>query len=226
MRTYKSIAIDGPSGAGKSSMAKAISKRLEFIYVDTGALYRAIGLYILRNNKNSCDQNQVVDLLDFIKIELKYSNREQRILLNDEDVSEDIRLPEVSIAASNVSAMKPVRDFLFNLQRDMAKSSNVIMDGRDIGTVVLPDADIKIFLTASTASRAQRRYLEYKNNGINDINYQDVLDDIVKRDNNDINRKVAPLKKADDAVLVDSTEMNFDQTMEYLYSLIKERLSV
>ncbi len=222
-KTMISIAIDGPAGAGKSTMAKAIAKELEYIYVDTGALYRAVGCYALRCNVDTTDVEKVTELLPQIRVELKYLDKVQHVFLNGEDVSTEIRLPEMSMAASNVSAIPSVRSFLFDLQQNMAKENNVVMDGRDIGTVVLPNAQIKIFLTASAEERAKRRMLEYEAKG-QKVDFEALLAEVKQRDYNDSHRAIAPLKKAVDAVEVDTTEMDSQQTQEYLLNLVKERL--
>lgn len=215
------IAIDGPAGAGKSSVAKAVAKKLGFIYVDTGALYRSIGVNALKHGVKTDDHDSVVALLSDIRLEIKYFEGTQRVFLNGEDVSEEIRLPEASMAASNVSAMPEVRTFLLDLQRDMAKKNNVVMDGRDIGTVILPDAQYKFFLTASPEVRADRRYKELKAKGI-DVDYEELLGEIIQRDYNDSHRETAPLKQADDAILIDSSEMTLDESI----SAIADRVTV
>lgn len=217
------IAIDGPAGAGKSTIAKTVSKKLGFIYVDTGALYRTVGLNVLRQGKNTKDPDDVVPTLDGLDISLRFVDGEQRVFLGDEDVSEAIRQNEVSMAASNVSAIPSVREFLFGLQRDIAQKNDCIMDGRDIGTVVLPNAQIKIYLTASAQARAERRFKELTEKG-QDVVYDDILKDIELRDYQDTHREIAPLKKADDAVLVDTTELDLDGSIEYMLNVIKERL--
>ncbi len=217
------IAIDGPAGAGKSTIAKTVSKKLGFIYVDTGALYRTVGLNVLRQGKNTKDPDDVVPTLDGLNISLRFVDGEQRVFLGDEDVSEAIRQNEVSMAASNVSAIPSVREFLFGLQRDIAQKNDCIMDGRDIGTVVLPNAQIKIYLTASAQARAERRFKELTEKG-QDVDYDDILKDIELRDYQDTHREIAPLKKADDAVLVDTTELDLDGSIEYMLNVIKERL--
>lgn len=218
-----SIAIDGPGGAGKSTIAKALSKKLNYIYVDTGALYRAIGLYIYRLGINTKDAEAVSSKLKEINLELKHIDGEQKVFLNGEDVSTEIRLPEMSMAASNISAIPKVREFLLNLQRDIAVHNNIIMDGRDIGTVILPNAQVKIYLTASPERRAQRRYKELIEKGM-EVTFEKVLSDIIERDRNDMNREVAPLKMADDAVLVDSDNMNAAEVMERIIEIMQERL--
>lgn len=217
-----SIAIDGPAGAGKSTIAKEVSKKLGYIYIDTGAMYRAIGLYALENNVNPKNIKAVVSLLPLIDLKIKFIDDIQKVFLNDEDVSDKIRQPEVSMAASDVSAIKEVRAFLLDLQKNMAKSNNVLMDGRDIGTVVLPNADVKIFLTASNEERAKRRYNQLASQGKN-VSYQDVLDDIIKRDYNDSNRDIAPLKPADDAIIVDTTGEILEQSVKRILDIIKEK---
>lgn len=217
------IAIDGPAGAGKSSIAREISSELGFIYVDTGALYRTIALYAAEHNLTS--EKELVDQLDEIEIELSFIGGIQRISLCGEDVTDDIRTPEISMGASKVSAIPEVREFLFDLQQKMAREHNVIMDGRDIGTVVLPDADLKIFLTASADERASRRYLELKEKA-DCPTYEEIRDDIIKRDYNDSHRAVAPLRQADDAVLIDTTDMGFHEVCEEILDLIRDRLEL
>ena len=219
------IAIDGPSGAGKSTIARACAKKLGFIYVDTGALYRSIGLYALRQNVDTADADAVTALLPAITVDLGYRGDEQRVYLNGEDVSEEIRRPPVSMAASNVSAHPPVRAFLLDLQLDMAKRLNVIMDGRDIGTVVLPDATVKIFLTASPEARAKRRYDELIGRG-ETVDYDALLEEIIQRDYNDSHRERAPLRQADDAVLVDTTEIGLDDSIHAGESVIRKNANV
>lgn len=217
------IALDGPSGAGKSTMSKAIAKELGLIYVDTGAMYRAIGLYALRQNVMPNDAPAVIPLLDSITIELKYDSEMQRVLLNGEDVSEKIREHSVSAAASDVSAIPEVRRFLFDLQRSIAEKNSVIMDGRDIGTVILPNADLKLFLTATTEERAMRRYKELIERGQR-MDYETVLADMLKRDRNDELRDHSPLIPAPDAVLLDTTGNSFSDTLTLLRRVIKDRL--
>lgn len=217
------IAIDGPAGAGKSTVAKGLAKKLGFIYVDTGALYRAIGVYTLSKGVNTKDADGVSALLGDIKIELKFVDGAQRVFLNDKDVSEAIRTPDASMAASNVSAIPSVRAFLLDLQRDIAKKNNCLMDGRDIGTVVLPDAQIKIFMTADVEERAMRRYKELQEKGIND-SYDQVLKEMKERDFQDSNRPIAPLKPAEDSMIFDSTGYTLEQSIDELSALIGERL--
>lgn len=210
------IAIDGPAGAGKSSIAKAVAAEMGFIYVDTGALYRSIALYAI---ENKLENKELVGSLNKISVQLKYSNGIQHVILNDEDVSDKIRTPEVSMNASKVSAIPEVREFLFGLQKKIAEENNIIMDGRDIGTVVLPQADLKVFLTASAEERANRRFREMTDKK---VTYEQVLEDIKQRDYNDMNRKTSPLKQADDAVLLDTTGMTIEEVKDKLKLMIKE----
>lgn len=218
-----SIAIDGPGGAGKSSIAKALAERIGFIYVDTGALYRSIGLYMLENNVDLSDSNAITGKLKDISVELKYVDNKQRVILCGKDVSEDIRKPEVSMAASKVSAIPEVREFLLSLQRDMADKNNIIMDGRDIGTVVLPNAQIKMFLTASPEERAMRRYKELIAKG-EEVQYETVLSELNERDYNDSHRSVAPLKPADDATVIDTTGNNLEQSVDMIMKFIAPKI--
>lgn len=217
------IAIDGPAGAGKSSIAKAVSKELGFIYVDTGALYRAVGLHAIRNNIDTKDVENITAMLDDVSVDLKFVDGEQRVMLNGDDVSSEIRFPEASMAASNVSAIPSVRSFLFDLQRKIASENNCIMDGRDIGTVVLPNASLKIFLTASPEARAKRRYDELIAKGT-DVKFDDVLADLNERDYQDTHREIAPLKPAADSVLLDTTDLTFAEVQAKIKKLAEERL--
>lgn len=218
------VAIDGPAGAGKSTIAKRASKELGFIYVDTGALYRTVALNALRNGvADTKNPDEVIPTLKDVKVSLKFVDGEQHVFLGDEDVSTAIRQNEVSMAASNVSSIPEVRAFLFDLQRDIAKNNDCIMDGRDIGTVVLPDAKIKIFLTASAEARADRRFKELQEKG-QDVPYETILKEIKERDYQDMNRETAPLKQAEDAVLVDTTTLNLEESIEHMIKTIKERL--
>lgn len=217
------VAIDGPAGAGKSTIARTAAKKLGYIYVDTGALYRTVGLYSIRKGFDTKNAESVVETLGDIKITLGFKDGEQRVYLNGEDVSEAIRTPEASMGASNVSSIPKVREFLFDLQKDIAKENDCLMDGRDIGTVVLPDAQVKIFLTASPETRAMRRYKELVEKG-SDVKYEDVLDDLIKRDYQDTHREIAPLKQADDAVLVDTSNYDFDGSVDAVMAVIKEKL--
>ena len=215
-------ALDGPGGAGKSTIAKTVSKELQYVYVDTGALYRAIGLYCVRNGIDPSDTERVTPELPNISLELRYVDGSQRVILNGEDVSEKIRENEISMAASKVSALPPVREFLLELQRDIARKNNIIMDGRDIGTVILPDAQVKIFLTASLETRADRRYKELIEKG-QKISYEKVLEDIRQRDYNDSHRETAPLKQAEDAVLLDTSDLTLEQSVAAVIAIIKEK---
>ena len=216
------VAIDGPAGAGKSTIARAAAKALGFIYVDTGALYRSIGLNALRNKIDIKDSVAVEASLNSLKVELAFDDQgSQVVLLNGEDVSSLIRTPEVSMAASAVSAVPAVRAFLLDLQRSMAKTQSVIMDGRDIGTVVLPNADVKIFLTASPEIRAKRRYDELIEKG-QDVEYEDVLADVIERDYNDSHREIAPLKPAEDSKLADTSELTLAESINLIINLVKE----
>lgn len=216
-------ALDGPSGAGKSTIAKAVAARFGFVYVDTGALYRSISLYALSKGADTTSADEVVPLLEGIKIELKYVDGSQRVILNGEDVSEKIRTPEISMAASNVSAIPAVREFLLDLQRSIAAKNDIIMDGRDIGTVILPDADVKVFMTASAEERARRRFEELKAKG-QEVSYESVLEDINRRDYNDSHRETAPLIKANDAVELDTTSMTIDEVVDRISDLIKKEM--
>ncbi len=209
------IAIDGPSGAGKSTLARLLAADLGFIYVDTGAMYRAIGLYVLRRGARVDDRESIVSCLGEIKITVGYEDGTQHIFLNGEDVSDTIRTEEVSRYASVVSAVPQVRGFLLRLQRSMAAENNAVMDGRDIGTVILPDADIKIFLTASEEDRAMRRFLELQEKG-QEVTYEDVLENLRRRDYNDSHRAVAPLKQADDAILIDTSGIGLEESYQLL----------
>ncbi len=217
------IAIDGPAGAGKSSISKEVSKRLGCIYVDTGAMYRACALYAIINNI-PITASDLEPVLDDIKIDIVYREDGQRIILNGEDVSGKIREPEVSIGASDIAVIPSVRLKLVELQRELAKNNNVIMDGRDIGTYVLPDANVKIFLTASVDERAKRRVLEFKQKG-QELDIEKVKEDIKYRDKNDSEREFAPLKQADDAILLDSTEYDFNQVVEKVIEIINSKIS-
>ena len=216
------VAIDGPAGAGKSTIARAAAKALGFIYVDTGALYRSICLNAIRNNVDLSDSNAIENSLEGMKVELAFDAQgAQIVLLNGEDVSSFIRTPEVSMSASKVSAVPAVRAFLLDLQRNMAKTQSVIMDGRDIGTVVLPDAEVKIFLTASPEIRAKRRYDELIEKG-QEVKYEDVLADVIERDYNDSHREIAPLKPAEDSKLADTSGLTLEESIELIINLIKE----
>ncbi len=216
------IAIDGPAGAGKSTIARQLAAKLGYIYVDTGALYRAVGVNAMRAGFDTKNAEQVTSILGDTKVSLRFVDGEQRVFLGDEDVSLAIRTPEASMAASNVSAIPAVREFLFDLQRNIAKENDCLMDGRDIGTVVLPDAQVKIFLTASAEVRAKRRYDELLAKGMK-AEYNDVLEEMIQRDYQDSHRAIAPLKQAEDAVLVDTSEMDLEQVLETLETIVKEK---
>ena len=216
------VALDGPSGAGKSTIAKTLAKKLEYVYVDTGAMYRSIAYFVVSNGANPENAAEVAPMLNEIDIKLIYIDGSQHVMLNGEDVSDKIRTPEISMGASKVSAIPAVREFLFELQQNIAKENNIIMDGRDIGTVVLPNADVKIYLTASAEERANRRFKELQEKGDNST-YDEVLADIKQRDYNDMNREIAPLKKADDAIEVDSTNLNLEESVEKIYKIIVEK---
>ncbi len=218
------VAIDGPAGAGKSTIARTAAQALGYIYVDTGALYRAVGVYSLRRGFDTKNADTVAGTLSDICVELKFIGGVQHVFLNGEDVSEEIRTPEASMAASDVSAVPAVRQFLFDLQRNIAKQQDCIMDGRDIGTVVLPQAEVKIFLTASPEARAMRRYRELQAKGAADT-FEEVLADLKQRDYNDSHRAVAPLKPAEDSILVDTTELNLEESVEKVIAVIQERIT-
>lgn len=221
----RSIAIDGPSGAGKSTLAKMTAKKLGIIYVDTGALYRTIALFTIRAGVNTSDEKAVAELLPGIMLEMKYDESgTQRMFLCGDDVTDEIRTPEVSLGASAVSALPPVREYLLQMQRDMAIKYDVIMDGRDIGTVVLPNAGVKIFLSADSEVRAQRRYDELIAAGRN-ITYQEVFNDLMLRDKNDSTRKNSPLMPANGAVLLDTTDIDLDESFQRVLRIIDERLN-
>jgi cytidylate kinase len=215
------IAIDGPAGAGKSTIAKMVSKELGYIYVDTGALYRTIALYLTENNIADEDIDEAS--LEKADVSLRFIDGAQRVFLGDRDVSDMIRTPEISMAASRTSAIPAVRAYLFETQQKIARENNVLMDGRDIGTVVLPNADVKIFLTASAEERANRRYKELLEKP-NCPTYQEILDDIIKRDYQDMHRKTAPLKQAEDAVLVDTTKLNLEESAAAVIKVINDRI--
>lgn len=216
------VAIDGPAGAGKSTIAKAAAKELGFIYVDTGALYRTIALNAVRSN--AIDSTEaIVSLLEKTDVKLGYDNGMQRVYLNGEDVSDFIRTPDISMGASRVSAIPEVRAFLLELQRDIARNNNVIMDGRDIGTVVLPDAQCKIFLFASPECRAERRYKELIEKGEN-VRYEDVLEDVNQRDYQDSHREIAPLKPTEESIMADTSKLSLEESIELIINIIKENM--
>ena len=218
-----SIAIDGPAGAGKSSVAKEAAKALGFVYVDTGALYRAVALYMLRHGITPSDAEAVEAALPAVTVDLRYEPDGQHVLLCGEDVSDAIRMPEVSTAASDCSAIPAVRKFLFSLQTGMAERYDVLMAGRVIGTVVLPNAQVKIFLTASAEERARRRCRQLKEKGV-EADYEKTLREIRERDEQDMNRETAPLKPAEDSVLLDTSELDFRGSVEKLLEIVRERM--
>lgn len=220
---YISIAIDGPSGAGKSTLAKSISQKLGYLYVDTGAIYRTIGYYAFSHGIDPKDETAVADSLPDISVSLVYGDDGlQHMMLNGVDVTKEIRLPEISMYASAVSAHPPVRAHLLEMQRKMARENSVVMDGRDIGTVVLPDATVKIFMTADARERARRRCLELEQRGTPEP-FEQVLADIQQRDWNDSHRTTAPLKQANDAILLDTTNLNYDESEAELIKIIQEK---
>lgn len=217
------VAVDGPSGAGKSTIAKRIAAELGIVYVDTGAIYRSVGLYTFRKGVDPKDAEAVTALLDEITIDIEYGEDGlQRMILNGEDVTRDIRLPQISMYASAVSAIPAVRAFLLEMQRALARRNSVIMDGRDIATVVLPDAEVKIFLTASAETRARRREKELMERGTPEP-FEKILSELQERDYNDSHRAEAPLRQAEDAVLIDTTELNFEESKEALIKVIREK---
>ena len=216
-----SIALDGPAGAGKSTVSRRAAKILGLVYVDTGALYRAIGLYAIENGIDTKDEKAVTSVLKDITVDLDNSGGEQRVLLCGEDVTGNIRTGAVSMAASDVSSYPEVRAFLLETQKKIAREKSVIMDGRDIGTVVLPKADVKVFLTADAAVRAKRRFLELTERK-EKVDYNTILAEINERDHNDKNRAAAPLKQADDAILLDTSEMSFDESIQALVNIIRK----
>ncbi len=218
------VAIDGPAGAGKSTISRRAAAELGFIYIDTGALYRTVGLNAMRKDADLDSFGSIAaTLTDDLKVELKFIDGEQRMFLCDEDVSDKIRTPEASSAASKVSACPEVRAYLFDLQKNLAANNSCVMDGRDIGTVVLPDADVKIFLTASPEARAERRYKELIEKGM-DVRYDDVLADMIKRDYDDSHRATAPLKQAEDAILIDTSDLDLQQSIDLIITTIKENI--
>ena len=222
MKKIINIAIDGPGGAGKSSLSKAVAKKLDILYVDTGALYRTIGLFVKSKNTDPKDAEAVTALLPEINIEVKYENGAQVIYLNGVDHKDAIRTPELSMYASHVSAIPSVRAFLLETQKQIARTNSVIMDGRDIGTVILPDADVKIFLTASAECRAKRRYDELCAKGQN-VKYEDVLAEMNERDAQDSSRKIAPAKPAEDAIFLDNSDLNFEESVNAVLDIINQR---
>ncbi len=219
------IAIDGPGGAGKSTVAKAVAAKLGIVYVDTGALYRTIGYYVRQKGVDPKDSEGVTALLPEIKIEVRYEGGVQRVYLNGEDLGDAIRTPEMSMYASAVSAIGPVRSFLLDTQRDIARRNSVIMDGRDIGTVILPDADVKIFMTASPECRAERRYKELRERGI-EARYEDVLAEMNERDKNDSTREIAPATAAPDAIIFDNSGFTLEQSVEAVIEIVNKKTAV
>ena len=217
-----SIAIDGPAGAGKSSIAKALSKRLGYIYIDTGAMYRAVARFFLENNVADGTDSRIESLLDKLEISIKYEDGAQKVILNGEDVTGKLRLEEIGKLASKFSAIGSVREKLVAIQRKLAQKENVVMDGRDIGTVVLPNADLKIYLSASSKVRAKRRYLELLEKGHTDLDINEIEDEIIKRDEADMNREISPLKQADDAYYLDSSDMTLEEVVSKILSMVKE----
>lgn len=217
-----SIAIDGPAGAGKSSIAKALSKRLGYIYIDTGAMYRAVALFFVENNVSDGTDSRIESLLEKLEISIKYEDGAQKVILNGEDVTGKLRLEEIGKMASKFSAIGSVREKLVALQRKLAQKENVVMDGRDIGTVVLPNADLKIYLSASSKVRAKRRYLELLEKGHTDLDINEIEDEIIKRDEADMNREISPLKQADDAYYLDSSDMTLEEVVSKILSMVKE----
>ena len=222
----KSVAIDGPAGAGKSTLARALARQLGYFYVDTGAIYRTVALQVLRAGADPADPDQVIPLLKDLDITMDYGpDGQQRMFLEGEDVSLAIREHRVSGVASRVSAIPAVRDFLLEKQRDLAREHDVVMDGRDIGTVVLPQADVKIFLTAAPEARARRRLLELQQRG-EKADFDTILADIRLRDQQDQNRPIAPLRQAPDAVLLDTTHLDLEESLQAMLSLIKEKIAL
>ena len=218
------IAIDGPAGAGKSTIARRVAKELSFIYVDTGAMYRAMALYLLRREVNKDDTEQIGNICQDAEISIEYQNGEQTVLLNDENVNSYLRTEEVGNMASVSSAVPRVREKLLSLQRKLAKDMSVVMDGRDIGTTILPDADVKIYLTASSLTRAKRRYLELQEKGTV-CNLDEIQKDIEERDQRDMNREISPLRQAEDAVLVDSSDLTIQQVVDRILQIFRSKTS-
>lgn len=219
---YISVAVDGPAGSGKSTITKMVAKDLGYNYVDTGAMYRGLTYDFLKNNLTELDEKKIELLLSKVKFEVKFIDRVQYVFVNDEDVSEKIRTAEVSKFTSLFAKSPAVREFLIDTQRNLAMSNNIIMDGRDIASVVLPDADVKIFLTASVEERARRRVLDFERQGVVDIDFDKVKADIAARDYQDENRDIAPLVKVDDAVLIDTTNLTITEVVEKMTELIKK----
>ena len=217
-----SVAIDGPAGAGKSTVAKEVSENLGYLYVDTGAMYRTLALACIRNNIDYKDEEKIVEICKSCRVSIDYVNGEQVMFLNGENVNKDIRTEKVSQMTSIISAYQGVRNTLIDMQRELAKTNNILMDGRDIGTFVLPNADVKIYLTASSKTRAMRRYKQLQEKGI-EGSLEDIEKDIIERDNRDMNREVAPLKIAEDANFIDTSEMTQKDAVECIIKLIKSK---
>jgi len=223
---FLSIAIDGPAGAGKSTLARRLAEIIHFLYVDTGAIYRTVGLFVEKNHQNCAVSAEVIPLLEKIQIQMTHeADGLQHMYLQGEDVTDEIRHNRVSQYASEVSAIPEVRNFLIVMQRTLAHQQNVVMDGRDIGTVVLPQANLKIFLTASAEKRSERRYLELVEKG-SDVSYSQILEELIQRDKSDMTRLVAPLRQADDAVLLDTSHLNLEESVLALYAIVKEKLNL
>ena len=223
MNSTVNIAIDGPAGAGKSTIARRLAAEMGYIYVDTGALYRTVALHVVRHSVASDDVDAIIGLLKDADVNIAYKNGEQRVILNGEDVSELIRTPEISMMASKVSAIPEVRTFLLGLQRKLAHENNVVMDGRDIATVVLPKARVKIFLTASAEVRARRRYIELLEKGT-EVEFETVLKEMIQRDEQDMNRAVAPLKPSEDSVIVDTSDVDLDGAVRLMREAVELQL--
>ncbi|MBR3908638.1 MAG: (d)CMP kinase [Clostridia bacterium] len=220
-----SVAIDGPAGAGKSTLSRKLAQTLGFIYVDTGALYRTVGLKFSNAGADTTLDCDIDAILADTAVDIRFINGEQRVFLDGNDVSDDIRTPTASMMASAVSARPQVRAFLLEMQRKLARENNVVMDGRDIGTVVLPNAEVKIYLTASAEARANRRYKELLEKGTT-VTYKEVYDDMVQRDYNDMNREIAPLKQADDAILADTSDCNLEESLALLLKIVKDNSNI
>ena len=225
MSKIYSVAVDGPSGAGKSTLSKAVAAELGIVYVDTGALYRTIGLYVYNKGIEKHENEKIIACLDEIDLKLEFKNAQQSVILNGSDVGDSIRTQNIAAYASAVSAIPEVREFLLDTQRNIAKTSSIVMDGRDIGTVIFPDAEVKIFLFASNEIRAERRYKELVEKGIQ-TTYEEVLSDMLKRDENDRTRAIAPAVPADDAIMLDSSYLNIDETISEIIRIIKEKIQL
>jgi len=222
MKKYYNIAIDGPAGAGKSTIAKTIAKKLSFIYIDTGSMYRAIAYYMLGQDVSLDDCNEINEACKHINVKIEYENGEQQVILNQVNITDKLRSEEVGLTASKVAKYSTVRTKMVELQRELAKSSNVIMDGRDIGTVVLPDADLKVFLTASSYVRAMRRYKELSDKGVS-CDIKEIEEDIIARDHQDMTREISPLKQAEDAILLDTSDLTIDEVVNQIIDLYNKK---